>query len=86
MSSSLQTLLRSLGEARLRQVPSWAMQNINKERLTTILSEAATSYGRKYFNKGKGAPVAHVMIALGLIGYAIEYPHLKESQRQRKYH
>lgn len=77
MSSSLQSLLRSLGSTKVRQLPGWALQNISKDRITTILGEAATSYGKKYFDKGKGTPVVHVMLGLGVLGYALEYSHLK---------
>ena len=67
MSSSLQSLLRSLGSTKVRQLPGWALQNISKDRITTILGEAATSYGKKYFDKGKGTPVVHVMLGLGVL-------------------
>eukprot|EP01147_Barroeca_monosierra_P005803 gene5803-7292_t len=77
MSESLRGLWASLSETKVRHVPGWAARNITPGRLGTIGSGLSTQYARKYFHKGKGTPVAHVMIALGLIGYAVEYSHLK---------
>lgn len=34
-------------------------------------------YHRTYFKTGKFTPVVHVMLGIGIIGYAIEYPHIK---------
>jgi len=42
-------------------------------------------YHKTYIKTGRFTPVVHVMVGVGLIGYAIEYPHIKhELEEQSK--
>lgn len=43
-------------------------------------------YQRTYFKTGSFAPVVHVMLGIGIIGYAIEYPHIKHELEEQKKH
>lgn len=41
-------------------------------------------YHKTYIKPGRFTPVFHAMIAIGLMGYAIEYPHLKHEQEEAR--
>ncbi|CAN8077268.1 unnamed protein product [Agarophyton chilense] len=43
-------------------------------------------YHRTYFRTNSFAPVVHVMLGIGIIGYAIEYPHIKHELEEHKKH
>lgn len=41
-------------------------------------------YHNTYFKTGRFAPVVHVMVTLGVLGYVIEYPHIKHEIEHEK--
>eukprot|EP00055_Hartaetosiga_balthica_P013874 m.73090 g.73090 ORF g.73090 m.73090 type:complete len:86 (-) comp8411_c0_seq4:3457-3714(-) len=84
--SAAQKLLQSFANAPVKGVFGWVRSNLTPSQAQKVGKEFTTSYSAKYFKSGSVKPVVHVMLGLGVIGYALEYPHLKHSQRNRKHH
>ena len=54
-------------------------------RVDPVPTSLAGKYKAKYFETGSPAPILHVILALGLIGYTIDYNlHLSEYLHRRK--
>eukprot|EP00056_Hartaetosiga_gracilis_P006613 m.98200 g.98200 ORF g.98200 m.98200 type:complete len:86 (-) comp12514_c0_seq1:3247-3504(-) len=84
--STFQKMVQSLSSTPLKNTLTWARANITAKQIGAVSSEFSESYAKKYFKTGSVRPVVHVMLGLGVLGYAMEYPHLKHSQRNRKHH
>ena len=54
-------------------------------RVDPVPTSLAGKYKAKYFETGSPAPILHVILALGLVGYTIDYNlHLSEYFHRRK--
>eukprot|EP00052_Salpingoeca_macrocollata_P030520 m.319851 g.319851 ORF g.319851 m.319851 type:complete len:85 (+) comp23509_c0_seq1:156-410(+) len=80
-----QGLAASLGETKLKNVPTWASKNLQPARLATAFDAFSRKYSAQYFKPGRGTPIAHVMLGLGVLGYALSYGHIVH-ERNRKFH
>ena len=69
-------MLQTLSQVKVRDVPVWAKSNLTTKNVSHATSSWIQNYGHKYVRTGSGKPIVHVMLALGLLGYIIEYPHL----------
>lgn len=72
------------GETKVADVASQLRERIPVNRGT--FTKMYEWYHAKYFKTGRFAPVVHLMIGVGLIGYAIEYPHIKHELDEQKKH
>lgn len=41
-------------------------------------------YHKTYIKAGRINPIVHAALGIGILGYAIEYPHLKHEQEEAK--
>jgi hypothetical protein len=74
--ATFQSLLTSLGQAKVKDMGKWAQQNLSVGSLNQATSAWLQSYGRKYVKTGSGKPIVHVMLALGLLGYTLNFAHI----------
>lgn len=70
------------GETKVADVAAQLRQKIPVNR--SSLMKAFEWYHKTYITPGRFTPVFHAMIGIGVIGYAIEYPHLKHEQEEEK--
>lgn len=74
-------------KAKMSDVVSKAQAELSKAMPSrNVLSKAVDWYYRTYFKTGKPQPLIHIMLAVGTIGYAIEYPHLKHEIEHAQKH
>jgi hypothetical protein len=66
-----------LRATKVKDAPSWVRSKATGGSFQKAAHAAGEAYGKKYLLPGRSAPVFHVMIALGVLGYALEYSHLK---------
>eukprot|EP00051_Salpingoeca_urceolata_P026550 m.477715 g.477715 ORF g.477715 m.477715 type:complete len:85 (+) comp20923_c0_seq1:55-309(+) len=80
--------VKSLMDTKLAAVPQWAAKNLlNTKKLAAAYTGFASGYQAKYFGrKGAIAPMVHIMVATGVLGYAMEYKHLAAHECNRKHH
>lgn len=50
-----------------------------------MLWKAFDSYHARYIKPGRFAPLVHSMLLVGVVGYAIEYPHIKHELEEAKH-
>lgn len=62
----------SIQDAKIRDTPKLAKQ------LPEMSKGLWGWYHRKYVSPGGGAPILHIIIALGIIGYGLHYSHLSK--------
>lgn len=72
-----------LSQVKVKDAPAWVKTKATSGAFKRAANAAGEAYGRKYLLPGKGAPVMHVMVALGVFGYALEYSHLKGTMTAR---
>jgi hypothetical protein len=72
------------GDTKVSEVASQLRQKIPLNR--AIFRRAFEWYHATYIKPGRFAPVLHVMVLAGSIGYAIEYPHIKHEIQHEKEH
>lgn len=70
------------GETKLADVVAQLRERIPVNRNSFM--KAFEWYHKTYIKPGRFNPVFHAMIGIGLIGYAIEYPHIKHELEEEK--
>lgn len=50
----------------------------------SMVTKAFESYHAKYIKPGRINPLVHAMLLVGVIGYTIEYPHIKHELEEAK--
>jgi hypothetical protein len=70
------------GDAKVTEVAARLREQIPLNR--GMFWRAFDSYHQRYIKPGKFAPVVHAMLLVGVIGYAIEYPHIKHELEEAK--
>jgi hypothetical protein len=63
------------GDAKVSEVAAKLRESIPVNRGTMM--RAFEWYHGTYIKPGRFAPVVHAMLLVGVIGYSIEYPHIK---------
>ena len=69
---------QQLAETKLKSLPKFASQATKSGALTQALCSLKDRYANTYFRKGSIKPVVHVMLGLGILGYAMSYSHVCE--------
>jgi hypothetical protein len=72
----------SAGDAKVADVAAKLREQIPLNR--GMFWRAFDTYHKTYIRPGRFAPVVHVMLLVGTIGYAIEYPHIKHELEEAK--
>lgn len=75
-----------LRATKVKDAPAWVKTNAAQGSFRKAAHAAGEAYGKKFLLPGRSAPVVHVMVALGVLGYAMEYSHLKAHEANRKHH
>lgn len=71
------------GETKVADVAAQLRERIPVNRSSFM--KAFEWYQKTYITPGRFTPVIHAMVGIGIIGYAIEYPHIKhEIEEERK--
>lgn len=70
------------GETKVADVAARIQQKIPLNRNTFM--RFFEWYHKKYFKTNRFNPVFHAMVGIGVIGYAIEYPHIKHEIEEEK--
>lgn len=70
------------GDAKVADVATNLRKQIPVNR--GMMTKAFEAYHAKYIKPGKFAPAIHAMLLVGVIGYAIEYPHIKHEIEEAK--
>lgn len=70
----------SIQDTKIRDTPKLAKQ------LPEMSKGLWGWYHRKYVSPGSGAPILHIIIALGIMGYGLHYSHLSKFISQDNYH
>lgn len=72
----------SAGDAKLTDVAAKLRDQIPMNR--GMFWRAFDSYHKKYIKPGRLTPLVHSMLLVGIIGYTIEYPHIKHELEEAK--
>eukprot|EP00127_Corallochytrium_limacisporum_P007187 Clim_evm60s243 gene=Clim_evmTU60s243 len=75
-----------LFDTKIKDLPRYFTRQVVGGGVVTDVSRSFMGYAQTYLRAGKVNPVFHVIIGLGIMGYALEYPHIYESERQAKHH
>lgn len=71
------------GETKISEMAAQIQQRLPINR--SSMTRAFEWYHSTYFKTNSHKPIIHVMLLVGALGYALEYPHLKhEIQHARK--
>lgn len=71
------------GETKIADAASHLQERLPVNRSTMM--RAFEWYHKTYFKTGRFAPVAHVMVGLGVLGYAMEHNHIKHELEHAKH-
>lgn len=70
------------GETKVADVAAQLQQRIPLNRSSFM--RFYEWYHKTYIKPGRFTPVVHVMVGIGVLGYAIEYPHIKHELEEEK--
>jgi hypothetical protein len=70
---------KNLGDVKVGELPSFLRQNVTSQAASSWYWRWLDGYRQKHFSKNaRIAPLFHVMLLVGGIGYALHYPHLRK--------
>jgi hypothetical protein len=77
---------KHLNEVKVKEVSRYLKEALTLQNARKWCSSWMDSYYNKYFGRNSSPkPILHAVLLVGLLGYIIEYPHLRQDAI-RKYH